>query len=254
MKRLHPQPVVSGTGPSRLLIIHGWYGDHRVFDGLVAALDPERFTIARFDIRGYGQSHYLPGPFDLQQVATDALRIADQLGWKKFAVVGHSMGGKAAQRLAIGHPERISALAGITPVPATPLGFDAETASFFAQAAEDDGVAQSIVAHSAGSRRDARWVAALVADTRRTATTKAFAGYCRSFVEDDLSAGAAALELPVLILFGEEDRGVDHQILAPVYRELYPHAAIEVIPATGHYPMVDDAGDLARRLAGFVAS
>jgi pimeloyl-ACP methyl ester carboxylesterase len=250
----HPEPIVTGHGATHLLVIHGWFADHRLFDDLVARLDPDRFTTARFDIRGYGRSRDIAGRFDLQEVADDAIAVADALGWPRFSVVGHSMGGKVAQRLAIAHPGRVASLAAITPVPAIPLGLDEETKAFFARAAEDDEVARAIVAQSAGSSLDAARVAGIVDETRATARTEAFVSYARSFIEDDLSAGAETLAMPMLVLFGREDRGVDHEFLEPVYRSLYGHARIELIPGSGHYPMIDGAGGLADRLAAFFAA
>ncbi|WEK02308.1 MAG: alpha/beta hydrolase [Candidatus Sphingomonas phytovorans] len=254
MTRHYPEPFTAGQGVSHLLVIHGWFSDHRLFDDLVAELDPGHFTTARFDIRGYGRSRDIEGRFDLDEVADDAMAIADELGWPRFSIVGHSMGGKVAQKLAIAHPGRVASVAAVTPVPATPLGLDDDTRAFFARAAEEDEVAQAIVAQSVGSSRDATWVAGLVRQTRQTARHEAFARYANSFIDDDLSAGADILSAPLLILFGAEDRGVDHAFLDPLYRALYRDARIEVIPETGHYPMVDDPAALARRLAAFFES
>ena len=252
MTRLYPEPIVTGQGGIKLLIIHGWYSDHSLFDGMVTALGLGRFTIARFDIRGYGTSRGIAGRFDLREIAKDALAVADGLDWRHFAVLGHSMGGKVAQVLAIDHPDRIEPVVALTPVPVTPLGFDADTQAFFAKAAEDDEVAAAIVSQSAGPLRDADWIRELVAETRRTASPQAFGSYARSFIGDDFSAGAERLATPMLVLFGAEDRGVDPDLLEPVYRGLYPHARIEKIAGTGHYPMVDDPVGLARRVADFL--
>ena len=254
MTSAHPAPIIAGRGDHRLLVIHGWYSDHGLFDPLVAAFDPGRFTIARFDIRGYGASRDIPGRFDMREIAEDALAIADELDWRRFSILGHSMGGKAAQKLAIDHPGRIDAVVALTPVPVLPLGFDADTQAFFAKATEDDDVAAAIVGQSAGPVRDADWVRRTVAETRRTALPAAFASYARSFIGDDLSTGADRATMPFLILFGAQDRGVDPDPLEPVYRGLYPHAHIERIAGTGHYPMVDDPAGLARRVTDFLVS
>jgi pimeloyl-ACP methyl ester carboxylesterase len=252
MTRSRPEPIVTGQGGVKLLIIHGWYSDHSLFNALVAALGPARFTIARFDIRGYGSSRGIAGRFDLREIAEDALAVADGLGWRHFSVLGHSMGGKVAQKIAIDHPDRVRSVIALTPVPAKPLGFDADTQAFFAKATEDDEVAAAIVGQSAGPSRDADWVRLLVAETRRIALPEAFGSYARSFIGDDLSAGAERLAMPILVLFGAEDRGVDPILLEPVYRGLYSHARIERIAGTGHYPMVDDPAGLARCVADFL--
>lgn len=251
MSRQYPEPIVAGQGDTLVLVIHGWFSDHRLFDDMIAELDPARFTTARFDIRGYGKSHDIAGRFDLGEIAEDAMAVADELGWSRFSVVGHSMGGKVAQKLAIAHPERVASLAAITPVPATPLVLDDDTKTFFARAGKDDEVAQAIVAQSVGTSRDPAWVAEIVRQTRQTARPEAFASYARSFIEDDFSGGADTLAMPLLILFGAEDCGVDHNFLESVYRSLFRDARIEVMPGAGHYPMIDEPAALARRLDNF---
>jgi pimeloyl-ACP methyl ester carboxylesterase len=52
-----------GRGPTKVLVIHGWFWDHRVFTPLFDALDGDRFTYAFVDIRGYGHSKDVAGNF-----------------------------------------------------------------------------------------------------------------------------------------------------------------------------------------------
>src|SRR5258705_2700477 len=97
---------IHGHGPERALVLHGWFGDWRVFEPMLPALDESRFTFAFMDYRGYGLSKTLGGPFDIPTVAGDAAALADRLEWETFNLVGHSMGGKAALRLAADRPRR----------------------------------------------------------------------------------------------------------------------------------------------------
>jgi pimeloyl-ACP methyl ester carboxylesterase len=53
--------------------------------------------------------------------------FVDSLGWNEFAIVGHSMGGKAALLTTTLATKRVTRLCGITPVWAAPAPFDAET-------------------------------------------------------------------------------------------------------------------------------
>ena len=65
-----------------------------------------------FDNRGIGESTVAtPGPLSIEQMADDALAVARAAGWESFHVVGHSMGGVIAQRLALAHPEAVRSLA-----------------------------------------------------------------------------------------------------------------------------------------------
>jgi pimeloyl-ACP methyl ester carboxylesterase len=74
-------------------------------------------------------------------VAADTIALADQLGWREFHVVGHSMGGKAAQKVAMDAGTRVQSIVAVTPVPASVLPFDDAALGFFAAACEQDEVA-----------------------------------------------------------------------------------------------------------------
>ena len=51
------------------------------------------------DYRGYGGMRDAPGSFTIDEIAADALALADHLGFARFSLVGHSMGGMAVQRV-----------------------------------------------------------------------------------------------------------------------------------------------------------
>src|SRR5258708_18146105 len=107
---------IHGHGPERALVLHGWFGDWRVFEPMLPALDESRFTFAFMDYRGYGLSKTLDGPFDIPTIAGDAAALADRLEWETFNLVGHSIGGKAALPLAADRPRRGPGPVALTPV------------------------------------------------------------------------------------------------------------------------------------------
>jgi pimeloyl-ACP methyl ester carboxylesterase len=62
------------------------------------------------DNRGIGSSTDNGAPFDIDQLADDAARVIDALGFERVSVLGWSMGGFIAQTLALQHPARIDKL------------------------------------------------------------------------------------------------------------------------------------------------
>src|SRR5258708_19365259 len=108
-----------GNGPTKVVVIHGWFWDHRVFTPIFDCLDPASYTYAFVDIRGYGNSRNVSGEYTIGEVAADAIALADQLGWREVHVVGHSMGGKAAQKVAMDAGSRVKSGLAVTPVPAS---------------------------------------------------------------------------------------------------------------------------------------
>ena len=82
---------VVGTGPHPVLVLHGWFGDSRAFGQLEPALTRTDFTYAFVDYRGYGGMRDVHGAFTMDEIATDALALADHLGFTDFSVVGHGI-------------------------------------------------------------------------------------------------------------------------------------------------------------------
>ena len=81
--------------------------------------------VIRYDNRDTGLSTtYAPGeaPYSFDDMADDAGRVLDAYGFRSAHIVGMSMGGMIAQRLALRRPERVRTL---TIIDSTPIFFDA---------------------------------------------------------------------------------------------------------------------------------
>jgi pimeloyl-ACP methyl ester carboxylesterase len=95
----------------RLLALHGWLDNAASFDRL-APLLCEHFHIVALDLPGHGRSgHRPPGTwYHYVDYLGDALAAADALGWPRFGLLGHSLGGAVASMLAAACPQRIERL------------------------------------------------------------------------------------------------------------------------------------------------
>ena len=94
-----------------VLAVHGWLDNAASFDAL-APLLPELRLVA-LDLPGHGHSaHRPPGThYHFVDFVPDVVAAADALGWSRFALLGHSMGGGIASFLAAALPERVTHLA-----------------------------------------------------------------------------------------------------------------------------------------------
>ena len=106
--RLHYE--CDGDGPP-LLVLHGGLGlDHQLYRRTLAPLAAD-FRLIFVDQRGNGRSFPVDlGSLTMEQLADDAVALADQLGHERFSVLGHSYGGFVAQELALRHPNRLDGL------------------------------------------------------------------------------------------------------------------------------------------------
>src|ERR1700694_2447519 len=98
---------VIGEGARKVLVLHGWFGDHTVWSPTYPFLDRTGFSYAFLDYRGYGSSRSAKGEHTMKEISADALALADHLGWQSFSVVGHSMGGMAGSRRRGDAPGRV---------------------------------------------------------------------------------------------------------------------------------------------------
>ena len=107
----------AGQGTSPVVLLHGLFGSARNLGGLARALSGQRRVLS-MDLRNHGESGHDPA-VDYAILAADVAQTMDAAGAPAAALVGHSMGGKVAMRLALTAPARVSRLvvADIAPVP-----------------------------------------------------------------------------------------------------------------------------------------
>jgi 3-oxoadipate enol-lactonase len=92
-----------------LLLIQGLGTDSRGW-GLQRIAFGRRYRCIAFDNRGVGSSTNAPHPFDLEQMARDAMSVLDAEDVDRAHVLGASMGGIIAQIVAVRHGERVRGL------------------------------------------------------------------------------------------------------------------------------------------------
>ncbi|QFG22740.1 alpha/beta fold hydrolase [Actinomadura sp. WMMB 499] len=91
-----------------ILALHGHFGRARCFAPLAAALAP-RYRVIALEQRGHGHSDRA-GDYGPDEYVADAAEFLRGLGAGPVIVLGHSMGGVVAFRLAARHPELVRAL------------------------------------------------------------------------------------------------------------------------------------------------
>jgi haloacetate dehalogenase len=104
---------VGGSGPP-VLLLHGHPQSHVMWHRVAPKL-AERFTVVCADLRGYGDSARPRGGGDhatyaKRAMAGDQVAVMNQLGFERFALVGHDRGARVAHRLCLDYRGRVTRL------------------------------------------------------------------------------------------------------------------------------------------------
>lgn len=93
-----------------VIALHGWLDNANSFARLAPKLQGLR--IVALDMAGHGHSAHRPAGagYALWDYVYDVLQVAEQLGWKRFALLGHSLGAIVSLVLAGALPERVTHL------------------------------------------------------------------------------------------------------------------------------------------------
>ena len=242
-----------GQGPHKVIALHGWFGHAGGWGPFTQHLNGKDFQFAFMDQRGYGGMKGSGGPYTMAQIAQDALALADSLGWQRFSLIGHSMGGMAIQQVLADAPDRVRALVGITPVPASGVPFDDDGWAFFSSAARDAGARRGILDITTGNRLTGTWLDAMVQSTLTHSDEAAVADYLLAWAKTDILSRVQGKTLPVLVLPGEHDPALGEATCRQTWMQHYPNASLQVIPNAGHYPMDETPIWLATVIEKFLA-
>ncbi len=254
----------AGAGGRPLLLLHGFTGAKEDFADWLDPLAARGWHAVAPDHRGHGGSD-APGTeadYSLATLASDALGVADALGWSRFVLLGHSMGGMVAQLVALKTPERIRGLVLMDTAHGAVEGVDPELAALGVEVARTAGL--GVIADLTADRpsplstpadeRVKRERPGYVEFGDRKFRACSPAMYAALVVEmlsqpDRLDA-LAALHVATLVVVGEQDR----PFLEPCRRlaATIPGARLVVLPDAGHGPQFEAPEAWWEAVAGFL--
>lgn len=98
------------NGPRPVLALHGWLDNAASFDVLAPLLADA--DVVALDLSGHGLSSHRPlqASYNIWDDLPDILRVADQLGWERFHLLGHSRGAIIGALLTAALPQRVASL------------------------------------------------------------------------------------------------------------------------------------------------
>ncbi len=178
-----------------LLLLHGGLGSIDMFAPVLPSLIQNREVIG-VDLHGHGRTTLGDRRIDLQAMADDLATIVATLGYKQVDVLGYSLGGGVALRLAVQHPPLVRRLA-LVSTPFAQKGFFPEMLPMQAQVGaammdsmKDTPMYQSYVA-IAPNPKDFPRLLDRMGEYMRTPY--------------DWSADVKTLTMPVMLVYGDSD-------------------------------------------------
>ncbi|MHB0947525.1 MAG: 2-succinyl-6-hydroxy-2,4-cyclohexadiene-1-carboxylate synthase [Gemmatimonadaceae bacterium] len=260
--RLHVERA-GDDGQPPLVLLHGFTGSGESWAELAAALR-DRWSILTVDLPGHGRSSAPADParYALPRLADDLARVLDELALDRVALLGYSMGGRAALHFALRHPARLRALV----LESTSPGIE-EPGARAARVAADESLAASIEREGL-EPFVSRWEQLRLWDSQRTLPDAArdrlraqrLAGSARGLAASLRGAGAgaessvldrlAAITAPVLLVAGALDE--KYAALAQLMAAQLPWSRLEVVEAAGHAVHLERPAAFARLVADFL--
>lgn len=263
--RLRHSVVEAGSGEP-LLLVHGFTGAKEDFVDHVDAFGDRGWHVVAPDLRGHGGSDKPDdeAAYSLDAMAADLLALLDALGWARVHLLGHSMGGMAAQHLALAAPERLASLVLMDTSHGQVTGVDPELAALAAAVARTEGMARLVELAAQVDTREPAPADARVRAERpgyaefgerkvRASAPAMFAAMSTQLLADhDRLDALAGLDLRTLVVVGEQDEA----FLGPSRRlaDAIPGARLEVIADAAHSPQFENPDRWWRVITRFLDS
>ncbi len=253
--------VVTGSGPA-LFLVHGFGGAKEDFSDHVENLARD-YRVVVFDHRGHGESGAPTdeSSYSLERLGADILCVADALEEERIILLGHSMGGMVARKVALTSPNRIDALILMNTCHGPIAAVDGDLIEMGAQIALTEGMvtlkelfdAETPLDNPANQRLlEERPGYREIQDKKFAALSAVmWATIARAIRDqsDDLNA-MKSLEIPTLVIVGELDLPFVSQSHAMA--EAIPGGVLAVIPDAGHSPQFENGDAWAIALNSFL--
>ena len=238
----------AGRGPA-LMLMHGIGGSSKTWEEQYRAFSGSHRVIG-WDAPGFGGSDPAPEQ-TADRWADEAAGLLDRLGIETACLLGHSMGGIIAPRVASRHPGRIDKLilSGTRAGFVGALGFEERQREFDTLTPEERGRTRAATMAAPGASAD---VLARLASIAGEVTREAFAGGVAVLNGTDNRDILRALDLPALVLCGKQD-GIAPPERGEEIATLLGDVRITHFEGAGHAAYAEKPDEYNARLAEFLA-
>jgi 3-oxoadipate enol-lactonase len=241
-----------GTEPATptLVFLHSLGTESRIWDGVIARLGA--FRRIALDLRGHGLSEVPDGPYSIAAMAEDIAGALHALGVERAVLIGVSVGGQIALRMALDRPSLVVAVVAMDS--AGKIG-DQEAWEARREAVRGGGlaaIADSVVARwlsTASAERHGLQLRGLRQLLLRTPVA-GYLGTCAALRDEDLRPHLADLKVPLLAVCGSEDVPTPPSLVRDL-ADSVPDGRYAEIEGAAHLPCLDRPAETARLVDRF---
>ena len=255
----------SGAGKP-VVFIHGWPLNHEMWDYQLSELALHHFRCIAYDRRGFGKSDRPWDNYDYDTLADDLKAVIDQLNLSKVTLVGFSMGGGEAVRYLSNYGSakisKIVLVSSVTPfMLKTPDNEDGAPKELFdgmvADIKEDrpkflTGFGNKFFSISASNKTVSDELLEWAHGLTLQATQKSTIDCVRAFSETDFRNDCESIDVPTLLIHGDDDQTVPLAISSKKAVALIKHAELKVYEGAPHGLFITEKDKLNKDLIDFI--
>jgi len=238
----------NGHSPT-YLFIHGWAVSGAIWDPVVRGWPEDGCRLLIPDLRGTGFSSKPREGYTLDAYTADIIEVIDRLDLSDFILVGHSMGGTIAQRVALERQDRLRSLVLVSPVPASGVALEPEQVAFFRSLGGHRAGAEQVLSMVMANVPPAAEFETMVRDVA-TVCIEAFWGGLDSWRSASFGDRLGELQVPTLVVGGSAEQPLTPDLLVKTVVEPIPDARFELLEGSGHYPQYEATDSLIALLRG----
>ena len=248
---------------------HGWPLSSDDWDTQMLFFLAKGYRVIAHDRRGHGRSSQVSDGHDMDHYAADAAAVVKHLDLRNAVHIGHSTGGGEVARYVARHGDgRVAKAVLIGAVPPLMLKTDANPGGL--PIAVFDGIRAALAANRAqlfrdfpsgpfyGYNREGAKIDEGVIDNwwRQGMAGSAKAHYegIKAFSETDFTQDLQAIDVPTLVLHGDDDQVVPIADSALLSVKLLKHGSLKVYPGYPHGMCTTHADAINADLLAFVRS
>lgn len=251
---------INPGGDKTVLLVHGWPGNHNLFEYQYNELPKKGFRCIGVDTRGFGQSDRPWHGYDYDRLADDLRCVIDAMDLKDITLGGHSTGGAIVIRYMARHRgygvSKLALFAAAAPSliqrPYFPYGLTKEAVLDIIQGTYTDRPKMlvdfgNMIFHNYVTPSLSEWIFDLGLQASSWATAKIANTWIEEVLFDDLET----IRVPTLILNGVNDKVV-HFPLAVAQKNGIRNAKLVPFECCGHFLFYDQMERFNKELIEFM--